>query len=202
MALQARECQPRSTIALPSDGSRHTASSARAFRLFSCPSATAWATRLLGAGLSEGQLWAQEWGLGLRRELVYYRNPRNPGGSRRQRGCSGTSPASSREYHLRRTPAMRTTNWRRQLIRSSTASKRHRRPTRRNGPTWSTMAKAPTPTSIALLRKARPRSRQQAMSTRGARVSDSRGKPGDRGRREPIGCRVSPRSMLRVPRRR
>ena len=39
-----------------------------------------WATRLLGAGLAEGQLWAQEWGLGLRRELVYYRNPRNAGG--------------------------------------------------------------------------------------------------------------------------
>jgi predicted transcriptional regulator len=34
----------------------------------------------LGAGLAEGQLWAQEWGLGLRRELVYYRNPRNVGG--------------------------------------------------------------------------------------------------------------------------
>jgi hypothetical protein len=39
-----------------------------------------WATRLLGAGLAEEQLWRQEWGLGLRRELVYYRSPRNPGG--------------------------------------------------------------------------------------------------------------------------
>lgn len=44
---------------------------------FFVPIRHGWATRLLGAGLAEGQLWAQEWGLGLRRELVYYRNPRN-----------------------------------------------------------------------------------------------------------------------------
>jgi GNAT superfamily N-acetyltransferase len=47
---------------------------------FVLPIRHGWATRLLGAGLAEGQLWAQEWGLGLRRELVYYRNPRNAGG--------------------------------------------------------------------------------------------------------------------------
>ena len=47
---------------------------------FFVPIRHGWATRLLGAGLAEGQLWAQEWGLGLRRELVYYRNPRNAGG--------------------------------------------------------------------------------------------------------------------------
>lgn len=47
---------------------------------FFLPIRHGWATRLLGAGLAEGQLWAQEWGLGLRRELVYYRNPRNAGG--------------------------------------------------------------------------------------------------------------------------
>ena len=46
---------------------------------FLVPIRHGWATRLLGAGLAEGQLWAQEWGLGLRRELVYYRNPRNAG---------------------------------------------------------------------------------------------------------------------------
>jgi predicted transcriptional regulator len=47
---------------------------------FFVPIRHGWATRLLGAGLAEDQLWAQEWGLGLRRELVYYRNPRNAGG--------------------------------------------------------------------------------------------------------------------------
>ena len=47
---------------------------------FFVPIRHGWATRLLGAGLAEGQLWAQEWGLGLRRELVYYRSPRNAGG--------------------------------------------------------------------------------------------------------------------------
>lgn len=47
---------------------------------FFVPIRHGWATRLLRAGLAESQLWRQEWGLGLRRELVYYRNPRNAGG--------------------------------------------------------------------------------------------------------------------------
>jgi GNAT superfamily N-acetyltransferase len=47
---------------------------------FFVPIRHGWATRLLGAGLAEEQLWAQEWGLGLRRELVYYRSSRNAGG--------------------------------------------------------------------------------------------------------------------------
>jgi predicted transcriptional regulator len=47
---------------------------------FVVPIRHGWATRLLGAGLAQGQLWAQEWGLGLRRDLVYYRSPRNSGG--------------------------------------------------------------------------------------------------------------------------
>ena len=47
---------------------------------FVVPIRHGWATRLLGAGLAEGQLWPQEWGLGLRRELVYYRSARNAGG--------------------------------------------------------------------------------------------------------------------------
>jgi predicted transcriptional regulator len=47
---------------------------------FYVPIRHGWATRLLGAGLAESQLWRQEWGLGLRRELVYYRSPRSGGG--------------------------------------------------------------------------------------------------------------------------
>jgi predicted transcriptional regulator len=37
-----------------------------------------WATDLVDAGLAEDQLLPRPWGLGLRRELVYYRTPRNP----------------------------------------------------------------------------------------------------------------------------
>ncbi|MEJ7784853.1 MAG: hypothetical protein WKF96_08620, partial [Solirubrobacteraceae bacterium] len=37
-----------------------------------------WATDLVDVGLAEGQLLPRPWGLGLRRELVYYRSPRNP----------------------------------------------------------------------------------------------------------------------------
>lgn len=65
---------------------------------FFLPIRHGWATRLLGAGLAEGQLWAQEWGLGLRRELVYYRNPRNAGGlvapARLLWYVSGTAPGA------------------------------------------------------------------------------------------------------------
>ncbi|MHB8463746.1 MAG: GNAT family N-acetyltransferase [Acidimicrobiales bacterium] len=41
-----------------------------------------WATALFDPGLAEGQLFPRDWDLGLRRELVYYRNPRNDGGLR------------------------------------------------------------------------------------------------------------------------
>ena len=65
---------------------------------FLVPIRHGWATRLLGAGLAEDQLWAQEWGLGLRRELVYYRHPRNPGGlaapARLLWYVSGTEPGA------------------------------------------------------------------------------------------------------------
>lgn len=37
-----------------------------------------WATDLVDAGLAGDQLLSRPWGLGLRRELVYYRSPRNP----------------------------------------------------------------------------------------------------------------------------
>jgi ribosomal protein S18 acetylase RimI-like enzyme/predicted nucleic acid-binding protein len=47
---------------------------------FVVPIKHGWATALLDAGLAQEQLLPREWGLGLRRELVYYRSPRNPGG--------------------------------------------------------------------------------------------------------------------------
>ncbi len=47
---------------------------------FIVPIKHAWATELFDAGLSEGQLFSREWDLGLRRELVYYRNPANARG--------------------------------------------------------------------------------------------------------------------------
>lgn len=37
-----------------------------------------WATDLVDVGLADDQLLSRPWGLGLRRELVYYRSPRNP----------------------------------------------------------------------------------------------------------------------------
>ena len=47
---------------------------------FVVPIQHGWATALLDAGLAQQQLLPREWGLGLRRELVYYRSPRNTGG--------------------------------------------------------------------------------------------------------------------------
>jgi GNAT superfamily N-acetyltransferase len=47
---------------------------------FVVPIKHGWATALLDAGLAQEQLLPREWGLGLRRELVYYRSPRNTGG--------------------------------------------------------------------------------------------------------------------------
>jgi ribosomal protein S18 acetylase RimI-like enzyme len=47
---------------------------------FVIPIKHGWATALLDAGLAQEQLLPREWGLGLRRELVYYRSPRNTGG--------------------------------------------------------------------------------------------------------------------------
>jgi hypothetical protein len=38
-----------------------------------------WATDLVDVGLAEEQLLPRDWGLGLRRDLVYYRSPRNAG---------------------------------------------------------------------------------------------------------------------------
>jgi hypothetical protein len=46
---------------------------------FVVPIQHGWATALLDAGLAQGQLLPRDWGLGLRRELVYYRSPRNAG---------------------------------------------------------------------------------------------------------------------------
>jgi ribosomal protein S18 acetylase RimI-like enzyme len=46
---------------------------------FVVPIQHGWATALLDAGLAQEQLLPREWGLGLRRELVYYRSPRNAG---------------------------------------------------------------------------------------------------------------------------
>jgi ribosomal protein S18 acetylase RimI-like enzyme len=45
---------------------------------FVVPIQHGWATDLIDVGLAEDQLLARPWGLGLRRELVYYRSPRNP----------------------------------------------------------------------------------------------------------------------------
>jgi predicted transcriptional regulator len=39
-----------------------------------------WASELLDVGLAQDQLFPRPWGLGLRRELVYYRSPRNTAG--------------------------------------------------------------------------------------------------------------------------
>jgi predicted GNAT family acetyltransferase len=44
---------------------------------FVVPIKHGWATALFDSGLAADQLFAREWGLGLRRELVYYRNPAN-----------------------------------------------------------------------------------------------------------------------------
>ena len=45
---------------------------------FVVPIQHGWATDLVDVGLAEDQLLQRPWGLGLRRELVYYRTPRNP----------------------------------------------------------------------------------------------------------------------------
>jgi len=45
---------------------------------FVVPIQHGWATDLVDVGLAEDQLFSRPWGLGLRRELVYYRSPRNP----------------------------------------------------------------------------------------------------------------------------
>jgi predicted transcriptional regulator len=47
---------------------------------FIVPIQHGWATALLDASLAQEQLLPRDWGLGLRRELVYYRSPRNAGG--------------------------------------------------------------------------------------------------------------------------
>lgn len=47
---------------------------------FVIPIQHGWATDLLDVGLAQEQLLPRPWGLGLRRELVYYRSPRNAGG--------------------------------------------------------------------------------------------------------------------------
>jgi ribosomal protein S18 acetylase RimI-like enzyme/predicted transcriptional regulator/predicted nucleic acid-binding protein len=47
---------------------------------FILPIQHGWATELLDVGLAQEQLLPRDWGLGLRRELVYYRSPRNAGG--------------------------------------------------------------------------------------------------------------------------
>lgn len=39
-----------------------------------------WASELFDVGLAEDKLFPRQWDLGLRRELVYYRNPKNSGG--------------------------------------------------------------------------------------------------------------------------
>lgn len=45
---------------------------------FVVPIQHGWATDLVDVGLAEDQLLPRPWGLGLRRELVYYRSPTNP----------------------------------------------------------------------------------------------------------------------------
>ena len=45
---------------------------------FVVPIQHGWATDLVDVGLAQEQLLPRPWGLGLRRELVYYRSPRNP----------------------------------------------------------------------------------------------------------------------------
>lgn len=45
---------------------------------FFVPIRHGWATDLVDVGLAEDQILPRPWGLGLRRELVYYRSPRNP----------------------------------------------------------------------------------------------------------------------------
>jgi hypothetical protein len=47
---------------------------------FFVPIQHGWATDLIDTGLAEQQLLYRPWQLGLRRELVYYRSPRNSGG--------------------------------------------------------------------------------------------------------------------------
>jgi GNAT superfamily N-acetyltransferase/predicted transcriptional regulator len=47
---------------------------------FIVPIKHGWATALLDSGLAQEQLLPRDWGLGLRRELVYYRSPRKIGG--------------------------------------------------------------------------------------------------------------------------
>ena len=45
---------------------------------FFVPIRHGWATDLVDIGLADDQILSRPWGLGLRRELVYYRSPRNP----------------------------------------------------------------------------------------------------------------------------
>ena len=45
---------------------------------FVVPIQHGWATDLVDVGLAQDQLLSRPWGIGLRRELVYYRSPRNP----------------------------------------------------------------------------------------------------------------------------
>lgn len=65
---------------------------------FIVPIRPAWATALFATDLAEGQLFDREWRLGLQRELVYYRSPRNSGGiargSRILWYVSGDAPGS------------------------------------------------------------------------------------------------------------
>lgn len=49
---------------------------------FVVPIRSGWATDLFDVGLASGQLLPRSWELGLRRELIYYRSPRNSGGLR------------------------------------------------------------------------------------------------------------------------
>jgi len=47
---------------------------------FVVPIKASWAAPLFDVGLADAQLFSREWELGLRRELAYYRSPRNGGG--------------------------------------------------------------------------------------------------------------------------
>ena len=47
---------------------------------FVVPIRAAWAAPLFDVHLADAQLFPRDWELGLRRELVYYRSPRNSGG--------------------------------------------------------------------------------------------------------------------------
>ncbi len=68
---------------------------------FVVPIRAAWAAPLFDVDLSNAQLFARDWQLGLRRDLAYYRSPRNGGGIAAPGRILWYVAGSEREYGVR-----------------------------------------------------------------------------------------------------